>query len=374
MLIFPEREVVLAFGTRNSIGRCAVESGAIAEIRVAKDAPSVFLGLTNEQQQDWADDITTRLQLPAEDAVAVCVLDSGITRQHTLIEPVLDSADVHKYDPNWPDGDSAAWNGHGTAMAGLSLYGDLFPVLMRTGIVPLNHRLEVVKMLAHDGQPHEPKLYGAITRESATRPEVSRPERPRIHCMAISSVNGTNRGRPSSWSAAIDQLAYGRDFQRLFIVSTGNIRQGISRATYPTLNDIEPVENPAQAWNALAVGAYTEKQQIVDPTFVGWAPIAPVGGIAPCSRTSVSWERKWPIKPDVVLEGGNHAHLRASVDTPDDLSLLTTHYRPLLRQFQAFGDTSAAASLGARLSAQILSDRPEAWLETVRSLVVHSAE
>jgi Subtilase family len=226
----------------------------------------------------------------------------------------------------------------------------------------------------HDGQPHEPKLYGAITRESATRPEVTRPERPRIHCMAISSVNGTNRGRPSSWSAAIDQLAYGHNFQRLFVVSTGNIRQGISRASYPTLNDIEPVENPAQAWNALAVGAYTEKQQIVDPTFTGWAPIASVGGISPCSRTSVSWERKWPIKPDVVLEGGNHAHLGASVDTPDDLGLLSTHYRPLLRQFQAFGDTSAAAGLGARLSAQILADRPEAWMETVRSLVVHSAE
>jgi hypothetical protein len=373
-LIFPEREVVLAFGTSNAIGRCVVESGAIAEIRVAKDAPSVFLELANDEQQEWADDITARLRQPAEDAVAVCVLDSGITRQHTLIEPVLDGADVHKYDPNWPDGDSAAWNGHGTAMAGLSLYGDLFSLLMKTGDIQLNHRLEVVKMLAHDGQPHEPKLYGAITRESATRPEVTRPERPRIHCMAISSVNGTNRGRPSSWSAAIDQLAYGRNFQRLFVVSTGNIRQGISRASYPTLNDIEPVENPAQAWNALAVGAYTEKQQIVDPTFTGWAPIASVGGISPCSRTSVSWERKWPIKPDVVLEGGNHAHLGASVDTPDDLGLLSTHYRPLLRQFQAFGDTSAAASLGARLSAQILADRPEAWMETVRSLVVHSAE
>lgn len=62
------------------------------------------------------------------------------------------------------------------------------------------------------------------------------------------------------------------------------------------------------------------------------------------------------------------------VDTPDDLGLLSTHYRPLLRQFQAFGDTSAAASLGARLSAQILADRPEARMETVRSLVVHSAE
>lgn len=230
-------------------------------------------------------------------------------------------------------------------------------------------------MLAHDGQEHDPKLYGAITRESATRPEVGKPFRRRVHCMAVSSANGTNRGRPSSWSAALDQLAFGIDNNpRLFAISSGNIRDGITSTGYPALNDIEPVENPAQSWNALAVGAFTEKQQIADPTFAGWVPIAPVGGLSPCSRTSVSWERRWPIKPDVVFEGGNHAHQGGNVDTPDDLGLLTTDYRPLLRQFRAFGDTSAAASLAARFSAQILVDRPQAWLETVRGLVVHSAE
>ncbi|MBW4040416.1 MAG: S8 family peptidase, partial [Acidobacteria bacterium] len=373
-LTFPERDVVLAFGTRNAIGRCVIESGSVAEIRLAKDTPSVFLNFTNDEQQDWAGDVAQRVTPPGDDMIAVCILDSGVTRQHILIEPLLDAHDVHKYDPNWPDGDSATWNGHGTAMAGLSLYGDLFPLLHGTGDIHIGHRLEIVKMLAHDGQEHEPRLYGAITRESATRPEVTKPFRRRVHCMAVSSASGTNQGRPSSWSAALDQLTFGTGTTRLFVVSTGNIRQGITAAGYPTLNDIEPVENPAQSWNALAVGAYTQKQQIADTSFAGWAPIAPVGAIAPCSRTSVSWERRWPIKPDVVFEGGNHAHQDTEVDTPDDLSLLTTHYRPLVRQFQSFGDTSAAASLGARFSAQILNDRPNAWNETVRGLVVHSAD
>ena len=373
-LSFPEREVLLAFGTRGAIGRCVVESGSIAEVRLAKDAPSIFLTFANDEQQDWAEDVAQRIALPNDDLIAVCVLDSGITRQHTLIEPLLDAADIHKYDPNWPDGDSAAWSGHGTAMAGLSLYGDLFPVLMGAGNISVGHRLEVVKMLAHDGQEHQPKLYGAITRECATRPEVTRPFRRRVHCMAISSATGTNQGRPSSWSAALDQLAFGTDASRLFVVSTGNIRMGITAEGYPARNDVEPVENPAQSWNALAAGAYTEKQQIVDPSFAGWTAIAPVGAISPCSRTSVSWERRWPIKPDVVFEGGNHARQGVNVDTPDDLSLLTTHYRPLLRQFQAFGDTSAAASLGARFAAQILADRPDAWMETVRAVIIHSAE
>lgn len=372
---FPEREVVLAFGSQASIGRCVVESGAIAEVRLAKDAPSIFLNLANDEQARWADDIADRLVPPGRDAVAVCILDSGVTRDHNLIRPALDPTDVHKYDPNWPDGDSAAWRGHGTAMAGLSLYGDLFPLMMGTEPINLAHRLEVVKMLAHDGQPHEPRLYGAITRECATRPEVVQPRRRRVHCLAVTGFQGTNRGRPSSWSAAIDQLAYGADdIRRLIVLAAGNIRDGITRHNYPDRNDVEPIENPAQAWNALTVSAFTEKNTLVDPTFAGWSSIAPVGGIAPCSRTSVPWERKWPIKPDVVLEGGNWADFRADLDTPDDLSLLTTHYRPTIRQFEAFGDTSAAASLGAHLSAQIMSQRPTAWPETVRALIVHSAQ
>jgi hypothetical protein len=374
-IIFPEREVVLAFGSKEQMGLCVVESGAIAEVRIAKDAPSIFLELGNDEQREWADDLAGRIVPPNEDAVAVCILDSGVTREHALIQPALDATDVHKYDPNWPDGDSAAWRGHGTAMAGLSLYGDLFPQLVGNQTVALTHRLEVVKMLAHDGQTHEPRLYGAITRECAVRPEVVQPHRPRVHCLAITSPNGTNRGRPSSWSATLDQLAFGDDdIRRLIVVAGGNIREGINRQGYLDRNDLEPIENPAQAWNVLTVGAFTEKHAIADPTFEGWASIAPIGQLAPCSRTSVAWERKWPIKPEVVLEGGNWADLGDVTDSPDDLSLLTTHYRPAIRQFESFGDTSAAACLGAHLSAKILSQRPSAWPETVRALVVHSAE
>jgi len=253
-LTFPEREVLLAFGLQASIGQCVVESGSIAEVRVAKDAPSVFLALRNDEQADWADDIVGRVVPPREDAVAVCILDSGVTRAHPLILPGLEATDLHKYHPNWPDGDSAAWSGHGTAMAGLSLYGDLFPLLVGTNPVPLSHRLEVVKMLAHDGVQHEPQLYGAITRECAIRPEVARPHRRRVHCLAVTSELGTNRGRPSSWSAAIDQLAYGdQDIRRLIVLAGGNIRDGITRRGYLTRNDLEPIENPSQALNALTI-------------------------------------------------------------------------------------------------------------------------
>lgn len=298
-----------------------------------------------------------------------------MTQAHPLLRLGLDLGDVHVYDASWPGGDSAVWRGHGTAMSGLALYGDLAGVLGSHAPIRLEHRLESVKMLAHDGAQHEPRLYGAITRECATRPEVNQPHRRRIHCLAITSTSGTNRGLPSSWSAAIDQLAYGDDvIRRLIILATGNIRDGIARNTYLNRNDTESVENPAQAWNALTVGAFTEKALLADPSYEGWQPIAPVGELSPCSRTSVIWDRQWPIKPDVVFEGGNWAASGNQTDSPDELALLTTHFNPTIRHFEPFGDTSAATSLAANFAARVLAYRPAAWPETVRGLVVHSAE
>lgn len=159
------------------------------------------------------------------------------------------------------------------------------------------------------------------------------------------------------------------------VLATGNLRSEISAAEYLDANDLSEAESPAQAWNALVTGAFTDKTTITHPDYAGWQALAPAGDLSPASRTSGLWDRQWPIRPDVVFEGGNFAHDSVNPATAiDDLRLLTTHYRPHLRLFDAFGDTSAAAALGANLSAGIIAARPELWPETVRGLVVHSAE
>jgi hypothetical protein len=191
----------------------------------------------------------------------------------------------------------------------------------------------------------------------------------------VTSEVGLGRGRPSSWSAAIDQLCYGGgDRRRLMVLSAGNLRGDIAAADYPDRNDLEEIESPAQAWNPLVVGAYTDKIGIFHPDFDGWQPVAPAGDLSPASRTSGIWDRQWPIRPDVVFEGGNFAHDGVNpASAIDDLQLLTTHYRPQMRLFETFGDTSAAAALGSHLCAGVLVARPELWPETVRALAVHSS-
>lgn len=370
-LSFPDREVRLVYGDEIMIARLFVNSNAIAELRRAKDTPALFVSWSNVEQAEWATDLISRLIPPSNNTIAVCFLDTGVTSTHPLIAPALNPADVHLYDPTWPSGDN---RGHGTNMAGTTVYGDLMPLLNGNGPVPLTHYIESVKMLPDQGE-NEPRLYGAITKECVARAEIQAPLRKRAVCMAITSSLGTNRGRPSSWSAAVDQLCFGDETTaRLILLSAGNVRENLSKAGYPIQNEIQPIENPAQAWNALTVGAYTEKTVLTDPSFEGWQPVAQAGDLSPTSRTSVSWEREWPIKPDIVLEGGNWAALDDQFDCPDDLGILTTYRDPTIRHFDIFRDTSAATAVGGNLAGRILAVIPNRWPETIRGLLVHSAE
>lgn len=373
---FPEREVVLALASTESIDRLVAYSDVVAELRRAKDTPAFFMGLDGGEQREWSDDALARLTPPADANVAVCILDSGVTQGHPLLSPALDIADLHTINPAWGTADSATqWRGHGTAMAGTALYGDLVPALTGGGAIVLTHRLESVKILPPNGVGNnEPDLYGAITAEAIARAEIQAPNRRRAIVLAVTSESSM-RGRPSSWSSTIDQLCFDPENRRLLIVSAGNIRVDLMPADHLIRNDVESVEDPAHAWNALAVGAFTEKVDLIDPTLAGWTAIAPAGELSPRSRTSVTWERQWPVKPDVVLEGGNLASNGVLPGDPvDDLQLLTTHNRPNDRVFNTIGDTSAATALVARLAGSILATRTRLWPETVRGLIVHSAE
>lgn len=372
---FPERDVILALADETTMTRLVENSDAVAELRIAKDTATLFLEMRPVEQADWADDLVNRIAAPSSVSPAICLLDSGATRGHPLIEPALEAMDQHAYDDAWGVGDSPYWNGHGTQMAGVALYGDLEAALTRGGPVTLTHRLETVKILPPKGQ-NDPDLYGSVTEVGIGKAESQAPRRRRVFCMAVTSEVGLGRGRPSSWSAAIDQLAYGGgDRRRLMVLAAGNLREDIRATEYPDRNDLEEAESPAQAWNALVVGAYTDKIAITHPDHEGWDPLAPAGEIAPTSRTSGIWDRQWPIRPDVVFEGGNLAHDGINpASAIDDLQLISTHYRPQLRLFDSFGDTSAATALAANMSAKVMAARPELWPETVRALLVHSAE
>jgi len=211
--------------------------------------------------------------------------------------------------------------------------------------------------------------------------------------MAVTAPPDRFAGTPTSWSAALDALAVGRDFDtlngelryidaasdeshRLFLVSAGNVRD--PDASYLDRCDVEPVEDPAQAWNVLTIGAYTNLADLHDAgsDFEGWAAIAPPGDLSPFSRTSVAFQAQWPTKPEIVLEGGNAGISPGGtdIDWPDCLQILTTGADLTARFLTTANATSAATAEAAHLAASISAEYPTLWPETIRALMVHASE
>lgn len=117
-LAFPSTRVVLAYGTLRQLSASVEAVDAIAELRRAKELPSLFMQMPGLEQRAWVDDLLERLDLPPEGAPRICLLDTGVNAGHPLLEVVVDPEDLHAVEPSWGLQDH---DGHGTGMAGLAL-------------------------------------------------------------------------------------------------------------------------------------------------------------------------------------------------------------------------------------------------------------
>lgn len=376
-LYFPEQTVIQINASRTDLADL-IRSAPSMVTALAKPATTAdfFDALPVDEQPEWTDDLLARTTFPAPgtDPVRVTLLDTGITLGHPLLAPAIDPADRFAAVPAWGLDDV---EGHGSGMAGLALYGDLATALATPGPIEVSHRLESVKVIPDAGiNPHH--LLGAITRQGVDAAETAA-DHNRVFVLASSTPDDhPHDGAPTSWSTEVDQLAAGvsglKQIQRLIVTSTGNVPTHLHNADdYHAVCDHpdQEIEAPAQAWNAITVGAYTDKSVLANPA-VG-QPLAAMGDLSPHSKTA-SWAGVWPLKPDFVLEGGNllmtnlppaYAH--------QDLCLLTTSSTPAAQQFTTFEATSAATALGARLAAQTWTHHTERWPETIRALLVASA-
>lgn len=375
-LSFVDRTVVLVRGTREQLALSSDVLGIIAEVRKAKVTADFFSTQSAAEQHAISDALLQRITALPPGAPVVALLDTGVNRAHPLLAPIIAETDVDGFKPHWGGHDSHR-HGHGTQMAGLAIYGDLTAVLSSEGPVQLTHGVQSLK-LYHAPDQHQPELYGTVTVEAVSRLEVDAAHR-KVFCMAI-SAESRERGRPTSWSAAIDNLACGaiNNTRRLIILSAGNTPPE-ARKDYPAYNEAASIEDPGQSWNALTVGGCTDRIFINDEENFGWNPLAARGDLAPASKTSMTWPRsiKSPYKPDIVMEAGNMGRPPVTGDPLylPELQLLSTNneFTGGEPPFVEFQDSSAATALAANLATQLAARYPAYSPETVRGFLVHSA-
>ena len=375
---FPERTVVLMYGSEQQLSQSVMTLNCVAELRRAKETAEFFDGMNNEEQQEWQANLLGRSTFPNhnDNTPRVCLVDSGVNRGHALLAPVIAETDLFTVDPAWGANDEL---NHGTGLAGIAAYGDLTEALSTNELIQVDFLLESVKVIQnHGGNVGDSVFHAKLFGDAVSQPEVAAPNRPRVFSSAVSASDFRDRGRPSSWSAMVDRLASDADgagqFRRLIIISAGNIKEQNAWNSYPDSLSTNLIHDPGQAWNAITVGAFTKKTDTNEPTLQA---VANSGELSPFSTTSASWDKAWPLKPDVVFEGGNLGKNIQDglgfIGTVPSLNLLTTHFKPTERLFTTTNATSAASALCARMAAKLMVAYPSLSPETIRALIVHSA-
>ncbi|MGM1054492.1 MAG: S8 family peptidase [Bacteroidota bacterium] len=376
LLVFPENVVGLIKATPEELGERLLFIDNLAEIRKPIETTDFFINLDKYWEGDFINDLRDRINNQIEqNNVSVCLLDSGVNRLNPLLVDLIPERNLDSVNPTWTNSDSYR-QGHGTPMAGLIIYGDLIDPLTSSAQINVFKNIESIKIV--DSSANDPDLYGQITLEAIAIGEIMNPENKRVVCLAVTSPDNKYLGRPSSWSAAIDQKMFGsiedRNNNTIILVSSGNLSFA-DRLNYPISNDDLSIEDPAQAFNAITVGAYTNKDRLDIITYPGAQLLAQRGQMSPCNTTSISWNKNWPKKPDIVFEGGNDGIFNSGILDEESLKLLSTGVGGIGRYWlSTMADTSAATALASKFAAELYQKYPSYLPETIRALIIHSAD
>lgn len=351
--------------------RLLYDTGAVIEFRPASHFLTDFRRAPPERKQEISSELARRIKPAQEGAPRTVILDSGVSASNTLLRSSLPAQYLRTIDQSWGVGDDS---GHGTNMAGVALFPNLADAAEGKGPIQLRTGLESVKIVRSIGSGTD-----RVSPRNAIQDAVALVERNssggRVYSLSATIPGEEEDGRQSATSAAIDQLAWnGGNRTRLFCVAAGNVPASPTQPYlvehYENRNEEFAVQSPAQAVNALSVGAYTEK------TVRSGKTVASAGDLCPVSRTSQAWplRNRTANKPDVVFEGGNHIvdpGSRTSRSVPETRILTTGHGGPGDLAFT--GETSAATAGISGIATRVLARYPDMRAETIRGLIVNGA-
>lgn len=315
---------------------------------------------------------------PPANAARICILDSGINGNHPLIAPAMaESAD-------FIGGDGSDLNGHGTAVAGIALYGDLEsckasnywqPELLLFNGRVLNEHAEF------DVKTIEKTLVEAVT-------YFVEEHQCRIFNLSLGNANAPYDGRHVRGIAyVLDKLA--RDFNVLFVVSTGNFNGSNNpevpkyswRDEYPEylLAEQSVLIDPAPALNVITVGSLAKHNATFDAQrYPEIAQLAPASENQPSPFTRHGPSVKGAIKPDLIATGGNFASPVRTGREYDavmkGMGVLTCNSRFLGNTiFTEMSGVSFAAPYETHLAGRLLNNYPRASANLLRALLVNHA-
>ncbi len=329
---------------------------------------------------------------PADTAIGILVIDSGIVASHPMLEECVGG------EENYQTGESATHDtvGHGTGVAGCAVYGDIEESLGNKEFSPDNWLFSAKVMYAEtdlNGNVHavydENKLiehqFKDAVEDFLTEPEYH------IKVVNISLGNASevwhkHYSRQLPLAALIDELAY--TFPHVvFVVSAGNLNpltayDSIAEIvdnypTYLTENPDFRIVNPATSALAFTVGSIADEKRVRAEHFGNEqikTAIAVVHQPSPFTRTGPGINGM--IKPELVEYGGNAILYenggRILEDIGGKVALLNNNAIDDIIKFDA--GTSFAAPKVANLAGQLANRFHDKSANFIKNMLLVGAE
>lgn len=329
---------------------------------------------------------------PKEDATGILIIDSGIISNHPMLEKCVGGAE------NFQTGEREAHDtvGHGTAVSGCAVYGDIEACLNNKEFNPSNWIFSAKVMYAERNDyngtvsaAYDPEKLIEHQFKDAVESFLSNPDY-HIRVVNVSLGNSNevwhkNYLRQLPLAALIDELAFTYP-NVVFIVSTGNHHP---LAVFETIADIKDnypayltenpdfkIINPASAALALTIGSIAGTVRIEQERYGAEqikTVIAQENQPSPFTRTGSGINGM--IKPELVEEGGNliffSNHGRVSEDRGGKIALLNNQTTGDIIKFD-YG-TSFSAPKVAHLAGKIANQFPQRSGNFIKNMMLAGA-
>lgn len=314
---------------------------------------------------------------PADDAVRICVIDSGIQEEHRLISKAVDGTSSRSYVTGDPEiADFVKNSGHGTKVAGAILYPYQIPA---QGEYQLETIIQNARILDRNNRISQnefaPKLMEKIVGDYAGT---------KIFNLSVCDDDAYLGTHMPVLAASIDKLIHEKDI--IFVIAAGNlyednhdalnpgIRQHLDAGlSYPDfLNlDYSKIANPGTSYFAITVGSISAADYEDDD----YKSIAGNQFVSPFSRTGLGM---WGcIKPDVVEFGGDLVKNKLSTHFRKEKTVSPNLVNSTLHGAAATGrdinGTSFSAPKVSYILGRLQTEHPDESAQMYRALLVQSA-
>lgn len=316
---------------------------------------------------------------PEDDAPGILVVDSGIMSGQPLLKSAIGEAQSFIEGKTTVDE-----NGHGTAVAGIALYG----CLQNYDKMEFNPEVWIysARVCDENGDYDHEKLLESRLHE-AIKYFVENYDNIRVVNLSIGDTENVYKIGEYQFKLAafIDELAFNyKDKRILFVVSAGNYEDGKTieffdektASNYPKylMNDADvKIIDPATSALALTVGSLSLGQESAHRWFsqsiAGYENFP-----SPFTRTGPGVNGM--IKPDIVEFGGDLSAERGSGIVVDPSIGVITAERdfPTEGLFTIEDGTSFSAAKVSHLAAKLWKELPDASSNLIKALLVASAK